>query len=481
LKEYLELALDAAKQAGADYADIRIVQERTEDILVRNSTLASFDRSESIGFGIRVLARGAWGFASSNELTQDEIRRIAASAVATAKAAARVKKSDVRRAPEEAHKDRWVTPYVIDPFAVPADRKLDLLFSVDKVLKAKREISVSETGMSFLSEHQWLGTSEGTRVEQRLLRSGAGFSATAVAEDDVQIRSFPASHGGQYMTSGYELVEGLHLLENAERIRDEAIALLSAKPCPSGTRDIIIDGSQLALQIHESVGHATELDRILGLEEDFAGRSFAGIDKLGKFRYGSDLVSLVADSTIPGGLATAGYDDDGVPAQRWFLVRDGILSGFLTNRETAVALGQTRSRGCNRADGFANLPITRQTNVCLLPGDCSLADLIADTKDGVYLMTNKSWSIDQQRLNFQFGTEIAWEIKNGKLGAMLKNPNYQGVTPVFWSSCDAICDENEWRLWGVTNCGKGQPVQTAEMSHGAAPARFRKVNVGVGK
>jgi TldD protein len=479
LKEYLGLALDAAKQAGAVYADIRIIHTRSEDILVRNSTIGSFDRAETLGFGIRVIAGGAWGFASSPILTRDEIVKVTRLAVETAKASGTLKQDSVRLVPEPVHQDDWQTPYIQDPFKVPIEKKLDLLYAIDRVLRAKKEIAVAESGMSFLSEHQWLWTTEGTRISQSLLRSGAGYSATSSGPDDVQVRSYPASHGGQQMTMGYELVESLGLLENAERVRDEAIALLSAKPCPSGVKDVIIDGSQLALQIHESVGHATELDRVLGMEEDFAGKSFATTEKAGTFRYGSDLVNIVADSTIPGGLATIGYDDDGVRAQRWFLIRNGLLTGYLTNRETAAVLGEERSRGCNRAEGYANLPITRQTNICLLPGNWELDALIADTREGIYFETNRSWSIDHLRLNFQFGTEIAWEIKKGKLAGLLKNPNYQSVTPEFWGSCDAVCNESYWKLWGVANCGKGQPVQLAEMSHGAAPARFRKITVGI--
>jgi len=243
--------------------------------------------------------------------------------------------------------------------------------------------------------------------------------------------------------------------------------------------DLILDGSQLALQIHESIGHPSELDRVLGTEANYAGTSFLTIDKLGKLQYGSPIVNVVADSTIPNGLATVGYDDEGVEAQRWHLIKNGIFVGYLTSRETASAIGEERSRGCMRADGWSRIPLIRMTNISLMPGECTLDELINDTKDGVYMETNKSWSIDQRRINFQFATELGWRIKNGKKVEPLKNPSYQGITVEFWNSCDAICNEDHFVLWGINNCGKGQPSQRAQMSHGAAPARFRKVRVGV--
>jgi len=257
------------------------------------------------------------------------------------------------------------------------------------------------------------------------------------------------------------------------------VALLTAPECPGGQKDLIINPNQLFLQIHESVGHPTELDRVMGMEANFAGTSFVTTEKLNKLQYGSEIVNIVADSTIPGGLATQGYDDDGVAAQRWHLIKNGLFTGYLTNRETAHIIGEERSKGCNRADGWNRLPIIRMTNISLMPGDWTLDDLIADTDDGILIDCNKSWSIDDKRINFQFATEIAWEIKNGKKGQILKNPTYQGKTTEFWNSCDAICDDDHFVLWGTANCGKGQPGQTASMSHGCPPARFKNVTVGV--
>lgn len=478
MKNLASLAIDEAKSAGANYADVRIITKRVEDIVVRNGRMGRLDRSETMGVGVRSLVRGAWGFASSAGVDRSKVLRTARESVEVAKASATMKGDDVRLSKQPVITDRWQTPYVINPFEVSLEEKCDLLYRIDRILRKKKAVKVAESRMSFLNEIQHLMTTEGTFIEQNLMRSGAGYSAVAIGSGDQQIRSFPSSHWGQQMTMGYELILALGLLENAERVRDEAIALLRAKPCPTGEKDLILGGSQLCLQIHESVGHATELDRVLGMEESFAGRSFATTEKLGIFHYGSPNVNLVADSTVPGGLATIGYDDDGVKAQRWHIVKDGILRGYLTNRELAHTIGEETSRGCNRADGYSSVPIVRITNLSLVPGEGSLDDLIADTRDGVYMDTNRCWSIDQMRLNFQFGCEIGWEVKRGKRTRMLKNPTYGGITPGFWTSCDAICGPEEWVLWGVPTCGKGQPMQAAEMSHGAAPARFRKTKIG---
>lgn len=479
MRDLTAIALNTAKRHGASYADVRILQITAEDLTVRNGELGEIQQGESIGFGVRVIINGAWGFAASPSVTKDEIRNTTVQACIIAKASAKLKKGRVRLSKEEIVDTTWQTPVVMDPFKVPVTEKLDLLFRIDEILRKDRRIKVAESTMGCVREHQWLATSEGTFIDQTLTRTGAGYAATAVDNSEVQKRSYPMSFGGQYMGMGYELVKGLALIENAEKTREEALALLTAKPCPSGKKDLTLDGTQLALQIHESCGHSSELDRVLGLEENYAGRSFLTLEKYGKFRYGSDKVTLMADSTVPGGLATMGYDDDGVRAQRWPIVQKGIFVGYHTNREFAPVLKNGRSRGCCRADSWASLPMIRITNLSLMPGDWRLENLIADTQDGVLMCTNKSWSIDQMRYNFQFGCEIGWEIKNGKLGAMLKNCTYQGITPEFWNSCDAVCNGDYWTLWGVVNCGKGQPGQTAEMSHGAAPARFRKVTVGV--
>ncbi|MCX5975195.1 MAG: metallopeptidase TldD-related protein, partial [Coprothermobacterota bacterium] len=341
-------------------------------------------------------------------------------------------------------------------------------------------VTISRAFMNFWKENKVFASTEGSYIEQDKIESGGGMEAMAVGEGDYQIRSFPNSMGGNVAACGYEFVQSLRLLENAERIGQEAAALLTAKPCPSGEMDIILESSQLGLQIHESCGHPTELDRVFGTEASYAGTSFMTPDQLGKLQYGSAHVNIVADATSPGGLGTFAYDDEGAPAQCVDIIRQGRFVGYLTSRETARSLNVPNSAAM-RADGWGRMPIIRMTNISLLPGDASLDEIIADTEHGLYLITNKSWSIDDKRLNFQFGTEMAYEIENGKLGAVVKNATYTGMTPQFWNSCDAVANRDAWILWGLTNCGKGQPPQVMHVGHGAAPARFRKVQVGVMK
>jgi TldD protein len=481
MKELTQAALDMAKAKGASYTDIRIINLKNESISLRNGVVGSIDKSETLGFGVRAIVNGSWGFAASSEVSKKEIERTASLACETARASSTLKGKDVRLAAEPVYTEKWQTPYLIDPFKITVEEKLGLLSRIDAILRKDPRVKVAQSYMNFSNERQYLATTEGTFIDQTLMRSAVGYSATAVDKGEMQRRSYPSSHGGHAMTAGYEVVLGARLLENADRVRDEAVALLGAPSLPSGTRDVILDGPQLALQIHESCGHSTELDRVLGSEANYAGTSFLTLEKLGKFKYGSPIVNLVIDGTIPGGLATVGFDDDGVRAGRYYLVKGGIFVGYQTNRELAHIAGEERSRGCNRADGYSALPMIRQNNLSLLPGEWTLEDLLSDTPGGIYMLNNKSWSIDQQRINFQFGCEIACEIeKGGKLGKIYKNPTYQGITDKFWNSCDAICSQDYWTLWGVLNCGKGQPGQTAEMSHGAAPARFRNITVGVG-
>lgn len=472
-------AIEVAQKHKADFGDIRIIEERRQDLGVKNGEIAALTDQTTLGYGIRVLAGGAWGFASGSVMTERAIADTTLKAIAIAKASRLLMAGRVRLAHEPAYHDFWQTPFLKDPFTVPVETKLDLMFRLDAVLRKDKKIRSAASEMRFIRERQWHMTTDGSRIEQVLLHSGACCTATAVHNGDVQLRGYPCSHGGQTLSGGWEVIEAMDLPAHAGRVRDEAVALLSAPACPAGVKDLIISGNQLALQIHESVGHASELDRVLGYEESYAGSSFATTEKLGKFRYGSPIVNLVADATLPGGLATAGYDDDAVKAQRWHIVKDGVLSGYMTNREFCGKIGKERSWGSCRADGFSNIPITRICNLSLMPGTTPLEQLVGEVRDGIVLENNVSWSIDQKRLNFQFGCEIGWLIKNGKKTKMVKNPTYQGITPEFWGSCDAIADHRDWRLWGVANCGKGQPGQTAMMCHGSSPARFRKVKIGM--
>lgn len=479
-KRIARMAVDLAKAEGCSYADARVVSLRMEEIGLRNGAVCQLDQDDSLGIGVRVLKNGAWGFACTDKLDEAGVRAVAKLATRTAEASGVCKTADVQLAGETPREDFWATPCTIDPFKIPLAEKLALLRQIDGILREKSDIRVASSTMAFRREEQVYADSGGALQHQILIRSGAGFSATAVGNGDSQIRSYPQSWGGNHKSMGYEIVSQYDLLGNAARIRDEAIALLTAPECPQGRQTLILDGPQMALQIHESVGHPNELDRVLGFEANYAGRSFMvpNLHK-GGFQYGSELVNLVADSTVPGGLATFGYDDDGVAAQRFHVVQNGIHKNWFTTRETAALMGFERSNACNRAEGFGNIPITRIPNLSLMPGSSSLDELIAGTDEGVYMETNRSWSIDQMRLNFQFGTEIGHVIKNGKIVGICKNPTYQGITPEFWRGCDGIAHHGEWDLWGVINCGKGQPGQTAEMSHGASPTRFRNVEIGV--
>ena len=343
-----------------------------------------------------------------------------------------------------------------------------------------RGIRFARGTLDLLRTTSWFASTEGASIKQTVTQTGAGIEALAMSDDEVQVRSYPGSFRGHYASAGWELVTDMDLIGNAQRTAEEAVALISAPECPSTVTTLVLDGHQVMLQVHESVGHPTELDRILGMEAAYAGTSFVGVEDLNKLRYGSEIVNITSDATIPGGLGSFAYDDEGVEAQRADLIRDGILVGVQSSRETAAAAGTDRSNGTMRAEGWENFPLVRMTNVNLLPGTGSLDDLIADVDDGIFMATNKSWSIDDKRKNFQFGCEIAWEIRNGKLGRVLKNPRYTGITPVFWGSCDAIAGPEEWMVRGTPNCGKGQPGQTMRVGHGTSPARFRDVQTGVG-
>jgi TldD protein len=490
LNELTDRALNLAQVQGASYADIRIVRRRTQNIHAKNGVVEGLSDNESQGFGVRILANGAWGFASSSLLTPAEVDRVTALAVQIANASARFKAHDVKLGPPMAYVGTYRTPVEIDPWSISLEDKIDLLLKANAALSSPPGVRVATCNLAFWRENKTFANSEGSFLEQEIIESGGGIEALAVDPQtgEVQKRSYPNSFGRDQRSEGWESIVRMNLPGNALRAGEEAVALLSADPCPSGVTTLILGPTQLALQVHESCGHPIELDRVFGSEASYAGTSFLTPDKLGTFHYGSEAVNLTADATIPGGLGTFGWDDEGVPAQRVPIVREGVFVGYLTSRESAQQLrdilgGTTRetSGGAMRADGWNRIPIIRMTNVSLEPGKWELDDLIADTDEGIYMEMNKSWSIDDKRLNFQFGTEIAFEIKNGRMGRMLKNATYTGITPQFWGGCDAVCNQDHWRVWGTPNCGKGQPPQTAHTGHGTAPARFRNVQVGVMK
>lgn len=485
MRELTDRALNVAETKGATYADIRIVHRENQGIVVKNGKVEALSQDEDQGFGVRVILNGAWGFASSSLLSLEEVERVTALAVEIARASALVKKLEiggwrleVGLGPPVVYSDTYRTPVKSDPFQVPLEKKIELLLAADAEMRRAKEVAVAESNLQFGREGKVFASSEGSFIEQEIVESGGGLEATAVGEGDVQKRSYPNSFGRHQGTAGYELIEEMDLVGNAQRVGEEAVALLTAPQCPSMVTTLILGATQLALQVHESCGHPIELDRVFGSEASYAGTSFLTTEKLGNFRYGSEIVNITADATIPGGLGTFGYDDEGVPSQRVPIVRDGIFVGYLTSRETAAMLGQL-SNGCMRADGWNRIPLIRMTNINLEAGEWDFDDLIADTDDGIFMEMNKSWSIDDKRLNFQFGTEIAYQIKDGQMGRLYKNATYTGITPQFWAGCDAICSEKHWNVWGTPNCGKGQPPQSAHVGHGTAPARFRNVQIGV--
>jgi len=479
VNSFADRALNAAQLAGASYADVRVVESRTQFVEVKNRKVTALQEGTSTGLGVRVLARGAWGFAASAELDEAAAERCGREACRVALASALFRRSPVELSRLGPLQARYQTPVKIDPFEVSLADKIELLMRATAAMQGEPSIVVARGSMNFWDERKLFASSEGRRIEQRIVHSGGGLVAYARSDDDLQWRSYPNSFGGQYEAAGYELIERLDLAGHAAETAATAAALLTAPQCPAGVSTVILDGSQVSLQIHESCGHPAELDRVLGHEANFAGTSFLTLDQLDRLRYGSEVVHLVADATTPRGLGTFGFDDEGVPAQAVDLVRAGRLVGYLTSRETAPLLGRT-SNGTMRAESWAYIPLIRMTNINLEPGSWKRDELIADTDDGILMETNRSWSIDDRRYNFQFGTEVGWEIRRGKRGRLLKNCTYTGITPEFWNTCDAVCDAADWEIWGTPTCGKGQPTQTMRTAQGAASARFRGVQVGVG-
>jgi TldD protein len=473
-------SLETARLRGAVYADARVMYLRQRDLTTKNGQVGTLAESESIGIGVRVLANGAWGFASTDRLTREGVAACAGQAVSIAKASALAKRGEVVMVPEDPYVDSWQSPFRKDPFEIPLETQLELLLKADAEMRRVKGVTLAETGMQFRKFDSWFASSIGSRIHQRKMISGCGIVATSFQGGEIQKRSYPNSFGGQHTLEGYELVEALDIVNHAPRVAEEAVALHSAAQCPEKRGTLILGSSQLGLQIHESIGHPIELDRVLGQEANFAGTSFLTLDQLNKLKYASEIVNVVADARLEHGqgLGTFAYDDEGVPAQCTDIIKDGMFRGYLSNRETAQLIGLKRSSGTMRTESWNRLPIIRMTNVSLMPGTWKEADLIADTDDAILMETNRSWSIDDRRYQFQFSTEIGWEIEGGKKTRMLKNPSYSGITTEFWNSCDAICSREYWTLWGTPNCGKGQPMQTMGTGHGAAPARFRNVHIG---
>lgn len=471
------IALENMRRWGAEYADLRIQTHREQVIGARNDRISHLEDEESRGLGVRALVDGAWGFAASALLTPDAIENAAREAVEMARAASKIPGRTVELAPEDRHSLEYHTPRVRDPFAVPLSEKTALLLDATTRMMQVPEVKEAWLFLRLLRQDQLFLSTEGSRIRRSRIVPHAYMMARAAGNNDVQTRTYDtwARH------AGWEFILEADLVGNAPRVAREARDKLYAEEAPEGSYDLILDPEHLALTMHESIGHATELDRVLGYEADFAGTSFATTEKLGSFHYGSRCVNIVADNTVPEYLASLGCDDEGVAGQRWDIIRGGILSGYSTGREFASAIGETRSRGSCRAEGWWATPIVRIPNLGLEPGRGRLSDLIADTSNGIYIEGRGSFSIDQQRLDFQFGGDMFWRIQGGRKTALLKNVLYRSRTPVFWNACDAVCGPEDFRALGLPGCGKGQPVQRGMMTHFSSPARFRGIQVGRGK
>ena len=474
--------------SSVEYADVRVVQRRHEGVHVENEAVSQVMLAESLGACVRVLLGGQWGFAASSRLDAAARDGLVRRAIEQAHAAAG-SGPPVRLARVPVVRAEYCTPLVRDPFAVAIDEKVNVLLSAAGVMRRAggAQLRTAEASMDFFRDEKVFASSEGALIEQRMTESGAGLLATAGDGNDTQRRSYPQSvprairgQRGDFASRGYEHVQTMRLVEEAPRVAEEAVVLLTAAQCPVGTTTLIVSGSQMPMLVHETAGHPSELDRVLGSEASTAGGSYMEANQRGSLRFGSDLVSITADATLPGGLGTFGYDDEGVPAQRIPVVEHGVFTGYLTSRDSAGAL-DLMPTGAARADGFARVPLVRMTNVSLEPHDergLSLEEMIASTDDGILVDMNKSLSIDDRRLSFRFGCEICWEIKRGRLGRVLKNCTYSGVTPRFWAGCDAVGDRASFRLYGIPSCNKGEPLQVAHIGHGTA-ARFRDVTLGV--
>ncbi len=471
--DFADLALKRLASSGAEYGDIRIQRATTQTIRGEDRRIASIRNQDDIGFGVRVLYHGAWGFAASSILSLEEVPRVTDLAVEIAKGSASIVVEKVTLAREPVHRDRIVTPVRIDPFSVPLEQKTDLLLATMESLHGQASVVRSSAGLWARRDRKLLASTEGTHLEFDLLASSGDCTATALHDGRFASRSFNTPH----LRRGYELIEEADFLRQAPLVARQAVEKVRSPAVEAGRYDLVLDPEHLSLTMHESCGHPSELDRALGYEANYAGTSFLTTDKRGTYRYGSPQVNLVADNTEPDTLAATGYDDDGVACQKWDIVREGIFLGYCTNREVASKIGEARSRGSNRADGWGSVPIVRIANIGLEPGSATLDQLLAGVKRGIYIEGHGSYSIDQRRYNFQFGGDAFWLIENGKRTHMLCDVIYHGITPEFWNSCDGVADRSHRQRYGFITCGKGQPGQSGWMSHPASHARFRNVQV----
>lgn len=486
LEKLADAALREAKKLKASYCDIRIVRYRDQSVSVRLSPERGTSKTlevpgvadtDSFGFGVRVIKDGAWGFAASPVVTAEEIRRITGEAVTVANANAQIRSNPVVLAPVKAYRDRWTSPYERNPFDVAIGEKLEILLEAGREIKRQSKVFSAGGLLVFRSEDKYFASSEGSSIQQLIVQTFGNISANTV--DPAARKSKTRNYSPTPLSTGYEFVPQMNLKESAQRIREEVVEHLTAPPVRPGRYDLILMPSHLFLTIHESIGHPTELDRALGYEANFAGTSFLTPDKLGKERVGSPVVNFYGDRVTPRALSTTAYDDDGVKTTKFPIVSKGIFTGYQTIRDQAHLIGEKESRACCYADSWSSVPFQRMPNVSLEPGaaDSTLEALISGTDNGILIEGRGSYSIDQQRYNFQFGGDAFYQIRGGKRAGMISQVAYQARTPDFWQACDAIAGPSYWQLYGSPNDGKGEPQQINSMSHGCSPARFRQINV----
>ncbi|MGK7922636.1 MAG: TldD/PmbA family protein [Trichodesmium sp.] len=482
-KELATLAINLIRQSGCEYGDIRLCSYRSQRLMARDRSLKQLQDNVSSGFGVRVLLKGAWGFAASHRQTPEEVVRIVALAVDIAKGSRLCQQTPVELVPVETYRDSYVTPIEIDPFTVPIQEKAELLLNLNEKLLSYGEQGIKKafSFLSFTKEEKIFASTNDSLIEQTIYRSYPGFTCTAIANNDAQSRSYDRPP----LNMGYEHINPTDLFSQVDRVATEAIEKLHAPKGPTDIRStLILKPTNLFLTIHESVGHPTELDRVYGYESNFAGTSFATTDKLGKLQYAAPWVNFKCDRTQAGGRSTIGYDDEGVKSQDWYVVKDGVLVDYLTDRETAYRLGRGSSNGCAYADSWSSIPMVRIPNLGLEAGadggshTATLAEMIADTEDGILIDGIGSYSIDQQRRNFQFGGDAFWQVKKGKIVGMLKDVTYHSMTTDFWNSVDAVGTAAESEQCGTNVCGKGEPMQLAQMTHRCVPVRVRDILIG---
>jgi len=477
LRDLADAGLASARKAGASYADVRINRYRNQFIFTRDRRIQNIVNTEDYGFGVRVIVDGTWGFASSSVVAKDEMARIAGQAVAIARANRSVNAEPVVLAPVESYNASWNTPVKTNPFDMPLQPKIDLLMQINEAALKVPGASFVNAFMQFVNEQKYFASTDGSHIQQSLIRSYPSFTVTAVDRGSGKFYSRRALTTP--MGTGYEYVESYPLLKEATVAAEEAVAMHKAKPVSPGQKTLILHPSNLWLTIHESVGHSTELDRALGYEANYAGTSFLTTDKLGKFEFGAKIVNIAGDKTQERALATCGYDDDGVKTSRWHLIRNGVFVDYQTTRDQAHLIGQKTSHGCSYADSWGSIPFQRMPNVSLEPGekDVSENDILGATDDGIYIKGDASYSIDHQRYNFQFSGQTFWEVKGGKITTQLRDVAYQSNTPEFWKSCDMLGGRSTYELGGAFSDGKGQPGQANSVSHGCPIARFARVNI----